>query len=157
MSESTDRRADHSTPPSHKSIIRYPPFDLPICSGGPGLFWTAPCPYRTYCKNSEKQSQLKRNGCIFTCLKYRVVCIEIASDLSTDSFIIAMMRFVGRRGPPRVIYSDNGTSFRGAESDVSKGNEDMGPRKIGREQQRKSVQWYFNLLLLVIKVEFGRG
>ena len=42
----------------------------------------------------------------------------VAEDLSTDSFINAVLRFVGRRGPARVIYSDNGTNFRGAEFDV---------------------------------------
>ena len=46
--------------------------------------------------------------------------IEVAEDLSTDSFINAVLRFVGRRGPPTVIYSDNGTNFRGAELDVVK-------------------------------------
>ena len=50
----------------------------------------------------------KRYGCIFTCLRYRAVHIELASDLTTDSFINAVTRFVARRGPPRVIYSDNG-------------------------------------------------
>ena len=44
----------------------------------------------------------------------------MAEDLSTDSFINAVLRFVSRRGPPIVIYSDNGTNFRGAELDVIK-------------------------------------
>ena len=70
---------------------------------------------------SKKNATLnKRYGCIFTCLRYRAVHIEVAEDLSTDSFINAVLRFVGRRGPPRIIYSDNGTNFRGAELDVIK-------------------------------------
>ena len=44
----------------------------------------------------------------------------MAEDLSTDSFINAVLRFVSRRDPPIVIYSDNGTNFRGAELDVVK-------------------------------------
>ena len=35
----------------------------------------------------------------------------MAEDVSTDSFMNAVLCFVGRRGPPRVIYSDNGTNF----------------------------------------------
>ena len=68
---------------------------------------------------SRKNATLnKRYGCIFTCLRYRAAHIEVAVDLSTDSFIKAVQRFVGRRGPLRVIYSDNGTNFRGAQVDV---------------------------------------
>ena len=46
--------------------------------------------------------------------------IEVAEDLSTDSFISVILSFVGRRGPPKVINSDNSTNFRGAELDVVK-------------------------------------
>lgn len=65
---------------------------------------------------SKKNAALsKRFGCIFTCLRYRAVHIEVAEDLSTDSFINAVLRFVGRQVLPMVIYSDNGTNFTGAE------------------------------------------
>ena len=57
-------------------------------------------------RSARKNLKLHRRcGCIFTFLRYRAVHIEIASNLSTDSFINAMSRFVGRQGPPRVIYS----------------------------------------------------
>lgn len=49
-----------------------------------------------------------------------MVHIEVAEDLTTDSFINAVWHFTGGKGPPKVIYSDNGTSFRGAELDVIK-------------------------------------
>jgi hypothetical protein len=54
----------------------------------------------------------KHYGCIFTCLRYRAVHVEVAKDLSMDSFISTVTRFIARRGPPRIIYSDNGTNFR---------------------------------------------
>ena len=96
-------------------------------------------------RSARKNPKLhKRFGCIFTCLRYRAVHIETASDLSTDSFINALTRFVGRRGPPGVIYSDNGTNFRGAETDVLKAMKIWDQERIGRELQRKNVQWYFN-------------
>ena len=86
----------------------------------------------------------KRYGCIFTCLRYRAVHIEVASDLTTDSFINAVTRFVARRGPPRVIYSDNGTNFRGAETDVVHALKAWDQERVGRELLRKNIQWYFN-------------
>lgn len=86
----------------------------------------------------------KRYGCIFTCLRYRAVHIELASDLTTDSFINAVTRFVARRGPPRVIYSDNGSNFRGAETDVMHALKTWDQERIGRELLRRDIQWYFN-------------
>jgi len=58
------------------------------------------------------------------------VYIEVAEDLSTDSLISAILRFVGRRGPPTVISSDNGTNFRGAELDVVKALKAWNQEKI---------------------------
>ena len=86
----------------------------------------------------------KRYGCIFSCLRYRAVHIELASDLTTDSFINAVTRFVARRGPPRVIYSDNGSNFRGAETDVVRALKTWDQERIGRELLQRDIQWYFN-------------
>lgn len=82
--------------------------------------------------------------CNFTCPMYCAVHLEIANDLSTDSFLNAVTWFVGRWGPPRVIYSDNGTNFRGAETDVIKAFQIWEQERIGRELQCKNSQWYFN-------------
>ena len=39
--------------------------------------------------------------------------------LSTDSFILALRRFMSRRGYPKSIITDNGTNFVGAQRDLS--------------------------------------
>ena len=82
----------------------------------------------------------KRYGCIFTCLRYREVHIEVAKYLSTDSFINAVLRFVGRRGPPTVIYSDNCTNFRGAELDVVKAMKVWDQEKIHVDSKRNQLE-----------------
>ena len=58
----------------------------------------------TYAK--QKRSRVKRWGCIFVCLSVRVVHIDLAESLDTDSFINAMQRFISRRGRPSLIVSD---------------------------------------------------
>ncbi|XP_011699835.1 PREDICTED: uncharacterized protein LOC105457083 [Wasmannia auropunctata] len=52
---------------------------------------------------------------IFVCFATKGVHLELVSDLTSDSFIGALKRFVSRRGKPSCIYSDNGTTFVGAQ------------------------------------------
>lgn len=56
--------------------------------------------------------------CLFVCLTTKAIHIELASDLSTDSFLAAFKRFISRRGPVSFIYSDNGTNFVGAKAQL---------------------------------------
>jgi hypothetical protein len=51
---------------------------------------------------------------VFICLTTRTVHLEIASELTTHKFIEAFQRFIGRRGCPRTLFSDNATNFTGA-------------------------------------------
>ena len=63
----------------------------------------------------QKRSNVKRYGCLFTCLTTRAVHLEVSVDLSSDAFVNALRRFLSRRGPVVHIYSDNATNLVGAE------------------------------------------
>lgn len=52
--------------------------------------------------------------CIFVCLAVKAVHLELVTDLTKESFLAALNRFISRRGKPINIYSDNGTNFVGA-------------------------------------------
>ncbi|XP_011883579.1 PREDICTED: uncharacterized protein LOC105570748 [Vollenhovia emeryi] len=56
--------------------------------------------------------------CIFVCFVTKAVHLEIVSDLSTVAFLNALKRFIGRRGKPISIHSDNGTNFVGANNSL---------------------------------------
>ena len=65
------------------------------------------------------RKKLKRYGCLFTCLTTRAVHIEVTHSLSTDSFILALLRFIYARGSPvKQLISDNATNFKGAENEL---------------------------------------
>ncbi|GFT03686.1 integrase catalytic domain-containing protein [Trichonephila clavipes] len=48
---------------------------------------------------------------LFTCAVYRALHLELVNALSSDAFLLALRRFIARRGRPRIIYCDNGTNF----------------------------------------------
>lgn len=67
-------------------------------------------------KESEDSDPAKVYICLFTCATTRAVHLELATDMTTNTFIRAFRRFVGRRSCPRIIISDNGSNFRATES-----------------------------------------
>ena len=92
----------------------------------------------------QGRSQVKRYGCIFTCLTTRAIHIEIAHSLDTSSFIDALRRFVSRRGHPELIRSDNGTNFVGGERELKESIQAWNQGKINDYLCQKGITWKFN-------------
>lgn len=55
--------------------------------------------------------------CLFICFATRCIHLELVSSLSTADYILALKRFISRRGKPKEIFSDNGRNFVGAEKE----------------------------------------
>ena len=68
----------------------------------------------------ERRSDLKRYCVLFTCFAGRVVHIEVANAMDTDSFIQALRRFIARRGAVRSVRPDNGNNFVWASNESKK-------------------------------------
>ncbi|XP_062701849.1 uncharacterized protein LOC115265478 [Aedes albopictus] len=60
----------------------------------------------------------KRWVALFTCLTIRAVHLEIVHTLSTESCIMAVQRFVSRRGLPNEFWTDNATCFQGTSNEL---------------------------------------
>ena len=70
------------------------------------------------------RNTLKRYCCLFTCMASRAFHLEIAYDLTTASFLLALRRFLAVRGmSTKIIYCDNATNFVGAEVELKCGLE----------------------------------
>lgn len=52
--------------------------------------------------------------CLFICFTTKAIHLELVSGLTTDDYILALKRFISRRGKPMEIFSDNGKNFVGA-------------------------------------------
>ena len=58
--------------------------------------------------------------CIFTCASSRMVHIELVKDMSTNEFLQALSRMIGRRGLCETMWSDNAKTFKSAEQKIRK-------------------------------------
>ncbi|XP_029157212.1 uncharacterized protein LOC114929715 [Nylanderia fulva] len=56
---------------------------------------------------------------IFVCMATRAIHLELVESYSTPAFLGAFSRFCSRRGLPESVYSDNGTTFVGADRELA--------------------------------------
>ncbi|KAL0861187.1 hypothetical protein ABMA27_009669 [Loxostege sticticalis] len=76
---------------------------------------------------------------LFTCATYRAVHLEVVESLSTSEFLMALRRFVARRGRVDCLFSDNGTNFRGLDNAFSSLDWD----EIQRFSSITRIKWNF--------------
>ena len=92
----------------------------------------------------SNKSTAKRYGVLFTCLTTRSIHLEIAGDMSTDAFLLALRRFIARRGQVDVMRSDNGTNFVGANNELKSCIKQLDQHKIQRFTAQQNIEWIFN-------------
>ncbi|XP_058817398.1 uncharacterized protein LOC131680706 [Topomyia yanbarensis] len=66
----------------------------------------------------RRMAKVKAYVALFICMSTKAIHLELVSDLTSEAFLAAPQRFVGRRGYPEQILSDNATNFRGAQSQL---------------------------------------
>ena len=79
-----------------------------------------------------------------TCLTTRAIHLEIANSLTSSSAIMAIQRLAARRGMPRVLYSDNGTNFKGASKEIKDAIKQIDEKSIESFALKNSIEWRFN-------------
>ena len=119
--------------PSERTTLDKPPFSN-VCIDCFGPFMV-----------KQGRAQVKRYGCIFTCLAIRTIHIKMLHSLDADSFINALMRFTSRRETPQTIQSDNGTNFVGGSKEfldaLKRWNKS---HHLDSYLQHESIEWIFN-------------
>ncbi|XP_005167247.1 uncharacterized protein [Danio rerio] len=60
----------------------------------------------------------KRWGIIFKCMTTSCIHLDLLESMDTDAFLMALRRFVSRRGKPFEILADRGTNFRGGATEL---------------------------------------
>ncbi|GBM86654.1 hypothetical protein AVEN_71851-1 [Araneus ventricosus] len=77
---------------------------------------------------------------LFTCAVFRAVHLELLTSLSTENFILALRRFISRRGRPSTIYSDNGTNLVGTSNE----QKNIDWKKLKDHGSLKRINWKLN-------------
>ncbi|XP_039309090.1 uncharacterized protein LOC105201565 [Solenopsis invicta] len=76
-------------------------------------------PFITLLSKGRGRKTTKSYLALFVCFATKAIHLEAVSDLSTEAFLATLKRFIGRRGCPQKIYSDNATNFKGAQREIS--------------------------------------
>ncbi|XP_043659682.1 uncharacterized protein LOC122624258 [Drosophila teissieri] len=82
--------------------------------------------------------------CVFVCFTTRAIHLEATSDLTTEKFLAAFSRFFARRGCPQHVYSDNGKTFVGASTSLSKDFIEATRTSVLSQHSLQNVSWHFN-------------
>ena len=90
-----------------KKITQAPPFNFT------GLDYIGPIHIK------EKEEREKVWICLFTCVVVRAIHLEVVKNMSSESFLLALRRFIARRGKPELIILDNASQFKTASKAVT--------------------------------------
>lgn len=104
-------------------------------------------PFSILQRRSPGRPQLSKGYiCLFVCLATKAIHIELVGDMTANTFLAALNRFIARRGLPSDLYSDNGTYFNRAATDI-----DLETKRVIKAHTadaasslvHKAIQWHF--------------
>ncbi|XP_025829218.1 uncharacterized protein LOC112904129 [Agrilus planipennis] len=99
-------------------------------------------PFNIKDRMTRNYKLIKAYICVFVCLSTRAMHLELVTDLSTASFLAALRRLFSRRGICANIYSDNGSTFVGANNEIKKFLRSS-ESEIQSELSSNNVKWHF--------------
>ena len=82
----------------------------------------------------------KRYGVLFICLTTRAVHLELAYDMSTDRFLLALRRLISRRGFVKILRSGIGSNFISAEKELKEALKQLNHDKIINVMSRQNIE-----------------
>ena len=78
--------------------------------------------------------------CLFTCASTRAVQLEVVNDLSEETFMQAFRRFSSRKSLPKLVLSNNASTFMSAADDLKALFES---RAVKETLGNQGVEWRF--------------
>ena len=91
-----------------------------------------------YVRTTEGESKIYL--CLFTCAVSRAIHLEIITDLTVECFLQAFHRFARRRSLPKMLLSDNGSTFLAAAVELT---HLLSSDELSERLAYKGVDWKF--------------
>lgn len=100
-------------------------------------------PFELTERYKSRSSKRKCWIAIFVCMVTRAIHIDIVTDASSAAFIACFDRFVARRGHCNKLYSDNGSSFVGAEKEIKAAYANWHSPAVQEHVNKARTKWVF--------------
>ena len=91
-----------------------------------------------YVRNSEGEQ--KAYICLFTCVVSRAIHLEVIVDLTVACFLQAFCCFVNRRPLPKLMLSDNASTYLAAAEELQSL---LSSVELAENLSRRGVKWQF--------------
>ena len=75
---------------------------------------------------------------LFTCATSCAIHLEVVTDLTVETFLLAFRRFTGHRSLPQIVVSDNASTYLAAADELQ---QLLQSEHLTEALGRKSVQW----------------
>ena len=86
------------------------------------------------------EGEMKVYVCLFTCAVTRAVHLEVVTDLSVETFLLALRRFSGRRSTPKTMISDNASTYMAAADELK---QLFNSTLLSDTLNRRGIDWKF--------------
>ena len=82
--------------------------------------------------------------CLFTCVTVRAIHLELVKDMTAEQFLLALRRFIARRGKPTQIILDNAPQFKLAKTAIDKAwKETISHHEVQSYTANQGIEWNF--------------
>lgn len=92
---------------------------------------------------TNKRSRGKAYGLIFNCMVSRAVHVDVATDYSTEGFLMVLRRFVSIRGYPKLMFSDCGSQLAAADKELKSVIEGVSKDRLKEFGAEHGLEWKF--------------
>ena len=78
--------------------------------------------------------------CLFTCTNTRAVHLEVVTDLTVPTFLAAFQRFASRKSLPKVMISDNASTYQSAAAELT---QLLNSSELTSQLGNRGIEWKF--------------